>query len=126
MSLPHTLRRTLRHATSIAALSLCIVTAAAQDTGSDQPLPAPDIMLILDASGSMWGKIGDQYKISAAQEVIKDLAGNVSTHAELGLIAYGHREKGDCADIELLIPMGSVDVTTVAGAVDALNPTGMT
>ncbi|MBT8401367.1 MAG: VWA domain-containing protein, partial [Rhodothermia bacterium] len=45
---------------------------------------------------------------------------------ELGLIAYGHREKGDCADIELLIPMGSVDVTAVAGAVDALNPTGMT
>ncbi len=98
--------------------------------GAESPAEADttavDLMLILDASGSMWGKLGDDYKIAAARTAVKKLASGLDEKSQVGLIAYGHREKGDCADIETLIPIGSVDVAAVGAAVDGLNPTGMT
>jgi Ca-activated chloride channel family protein len=41
-------------------------------------------------------------------------------------MAYGHRRKGDCEDIELLIPLGQVDRTAFAKTVDDIMPKGMT
>ncbi|MDJ0824032.1 MAG: VWA domain-containing protein [Rhodobacter sp.] len=100
------------------ALCLCFTTAAiAQDR--------PRAILVLDASGSMWGQIDGTAKITIAQEVIGGLLDTLPPEQELGLTAYGHRRKGDCTDIETLIQPGG-DRGAIAGAVNAIKPKGKT
>jgi Ca-activated chloride channel family protein len=63
----------------------------------------PEVTFILDASGSMWGKAGDTTKIEAAKAVLSQIIPGLAPEAKVGLVAYGHRRKGDCKDIEVLI-----------------------
>jgi len=44
-------------------------------------------MLILDASGSMWQKIGDQTKIEIARDVVDEMVGTWDAGTPLGKIA---------------------------------------
>jgi len=83
-------------------------------------------ILILDASGSMWGEITDGYKINVAQDVVNDLLETLPAEQELGLIAYGHRRKGYCSDIEMLVAPGPDTRDAISTAVGSLNPTGKT
>ena len=85
-----------------------------------------NVVLVLDASGSMWGRVGSETKIEAARKVVRSVIGKLPSDAALGLVAYGHRRKGDCADIEVLVPAGSADKTAIPDVVDGLNPLGMT
>ena len=98
-------------------------TASAQETPPDQPASA---LIIFDASGSMWGQIKGRAKIEIARDVVRNLVTTLPGETELGLMAYGHRRKGDCADIELLIPVGKVDRSAFAKTVDDIMPKGMT
>ena len=73
-----------------AVLALALGTSAvAQDRA----------MIVLDASGSMWGLIDGKTKIEIARETMGEVLGVVPETNELGLIVYGHRSKGDCGDI---------------------------
>lgn len=85
-----------------------------------------NMMLVLDASGSMWGQIDGKPKIRIAREAVTGLLQNWRGEDQLGLVAYGHRRKGDCADIEALLPVAPVDAAVFKAKVDALNPKGMT
>ena len=67
--------------------------------------PPTRVILVLDASGSMWGKVEGKTKIEIARETIAGLMKDWDPAIELGLMAYGHRREGDCKDIELLIPV---------------------
>ncbi len=89
------------------------------------PEPAKAI-LILDASGSMWGKVEERAKIEIAREAVRDILSQWDPSLHLGLMVYGHRSKGDCKDIELLIPPGPVDKEAFYKAVDGLTPKGKT
>jgi Ca-activated chloride channel homolog len=51
------------------------------------------VMLILDASGSMWGQIGGKAKITIAKEVLSDLIQDLPSDLQVGLTVYGHRQK---------------------------------
>lgn len=63
-----------------------------------------DAILILDASGSMWGQVKkDDQDFRRAQGGRFILAKWKQTD-RLGLMAYGHRTKGDCKDIKLVVP----------------------
>ncbi len=62
------------------------------------------VIIVFDASGSMAGDIDGRDKIDIAKEVISGIVPGIASEVELGLIAYGHRRKGDCDDIELLVP----------------------
>ncbi len=92
--------------------------ASAQDSSGDS-------VLVLDASGSMWGQIEGEAKIAIAKSVLADLLKDLPAERRLGLIAYGHRRTGDCADIEELAPIGA-DRAAISGAVAKLNPKGKT
>ena len=85
-----------------------------------------NLMLIFDASGSMWGQIEGKAKITIAKEtmnlILKDLPSNIN----LGLVAYGHRRKGDCDDVEPLIPLSPPDVKAFMAKINGLNPKGKT
>ncbi len=84
------------------------------------------VMIVLDGSGSMWGKIEDKTRVEVAREVIRDLMADWDSEIQVGLMAYGHRRKEDCADIETLVPVGSPRPQAIVAAVDGLQPKGMT
>jgi len=83
-------------------------------------------ILVFDASGSMWGQIDGVNKITIAREVVGDLMQDWDEDIHLGLIAYGHRHKGECTDIQTLVPVGAGTAKKVAAQVKSINPKGMT
>ncbi|MBL4672876.1 MAG: VWA domain-containing protein [Arenicella sp.] len=83
-------------------------------------------ILVLDASGSMWGQIDGKTKIEIAREVVTNTVNSWDENQELGLVAYGHNRKGDCNDIELLIEPAKVDATRFSSIANKLSPKGKT
>ena len=84
------------------------------------------VILVLDASGSMRAKIDGKSKIDIAKEVVGNIVKTWNPADELGLIAYGHREKGNCKDIEVLREPGKLDAAAFMSAVNGLSPKGQT
>ena len=82
-------------------------------------------ILVLDGSGSMWGQISGKHKIEIARDVIGQVLSDIPATRELGLVAYGHNRKGDCTDIEELVPVGD-QRDQIRNAVNSLNPRGKT
>ena len=89
-------------------------------------LEKDDTLLILDASGSMWGRVDGRSKIETARDVIVDLLAASPTRHKLGLMSYGHRRKGDCGDIELLVRPARSTCEAIQGAVMSIKPRGKT
>lgn len=83
-------------------------------------------MIVLDASGSMWGQIDGRSKIEIARETLGTVLKSVPAGTELGLMVYGHREKGSCSDIELAVPPAAGTGNAITAFVDGLNPKGKT
>ena len=67
-------------------------------------MAADKAIIILDASGSMWGQIDGKPKLEIARESLRTVLQSMPADLELGFMAYGHREKGNCDDIELIVP----------------------
>ncbi len=83
-------------------------------------------IIIFDASGSMWGQIDGKAKIEIARDALKNVINEWNPKVQLGLTVYGHRKKGDCNDIESLIPVGEIDKKKVISTVFAIKPKGKT
>ena len=83
-------------------------------------------ILVLDASGSMWGQIDGVAKITIAQNVVGDLLDKLPAEQELGLTVYGHRVEGNCADIETMVLPGRDTRDAIRSAVNGLSPKGKT
>ncbi|KKC33560.1 hypothetical protein WH91_07595 [Devosia psychrophila] len=99
----------------VAALSFALPAVAAERA-----------IIVLDGSGSMWAQIDGKARITLARETLHKVLATLPDDLELGLMAYGHREKGNCADIEMLIEPAVGTGAAIAAAADAINPTGMT
>ena len=80
------------------AAAVFLLSANAMATAADRTI------IVLDASGSMWGQIDGKPKLEIARETLRTVLQSVPADMELGLMAYGHREKGSCSDIELVVP----------------------
>ncbi len=108
----------------IAIAALCI--SAFGGTLQAQETTYPDTIIVLDVSNSMWGQIDGVAKISIAQDVISELTTDLQEPIQFGLMAYGHRRKTDCGDIELVLPVAPMDADAFGRAVRSLSPTGRT
>lgn len=83
-------------------------------------------ILVLDASGSMWAQLPEgRSRIEVARDVLDDFLGARPAAAPLGIVAYGHRRKGDCTDIDVIAPVGPPD-NALAAHLRALSPKGKT
>ena len=107
------------------ALLVPAATAQAQSAAPRAPQGPGQSMLVLDASGSMWGQIGGKAKIDIARDAVANMLGSWPASQQLGLMAYGHRSKGNCADIEMLKAPAVLDKAGFQRAVNALQPKGM-
>jgi Mg-chelatase subunit ChlD len=87
-----------------------------------------NIEIILDASGSMSGEIDGRRKIDIAHEALATLVDKLPESTHVALRAYGHRRGGDCGDVELLTPLGTLDRAALTGRINAITPAqkGMT
>lgn len=100
-------------------------TTAAKSSSSGGSGPAT-VMFILDASGSMWGQIDGKAKITIAKGVLSDLVDAIPDDFRTGLMAYGHRRKGDCKDIEIVVPVGPHNAPVMKAKIQAVSPKGKT
>jgi hypothetical protein len=91
-----------------------------------------NVALILDASGSMNGRLADGTpKIKAAKNAVRGLVGKIPDDVNLSFRAYGHqhhRSKHNCTDTELLVPFGETASVrrSVVGQSDGLKAQGYT
>ena len=90
------------------------------------PARAHDTMIVLDGSGSMWRRVDGRAKIEIARDALGSLVRALPAGARLGLMAYGHRRGGDCADIETLIPIGPLHPAAFTAAAARVTPRGRT
>jgi Ca-activated chloride channel homolog len=105
----------------LAALCLCAATLsplAAQAEGKS--------IIVLDASGSMWGQIDGRAKLEIAREALGTVLSGIDPATEIGLMAYGHREKGSCEDIELVVPPAAGTGKAISDAANAMKFLGKT
>jgi Ca-activated chloride channel family protein len=101
---------------------LMVLTGVAQ-TDSNEPSP---LIIIYDASGSMWGQMDGKTKMEIASGVLNSTMSNLDASKEVGLVAYGHRKKGDCKDVEFLVDFSGGSPSEVTNAVSAIKPLGKT
>jgi hypothetical protein len=87
-------------------------------------------VIVFDASGSMWGQIEENGKKKAKIEIARNVMGTLikdwNEDIELGLMAYGHREKGNCNDIEMLQPVSVVNSDKMLKIINKIVPKGKT
>src|SRR5512139_3006940 len=69
--------------------------------------PAQPVLIIVDGSGSMWGKMeGDATaKLYGVRDLLRERLLVAPAQSRIGLGSFGHRRKGDCGDVELIAPI---------------------
>ena len=103
---------------ALCLLASLVVPVAAQAEGKS--------IIVLDASGSMWGQIDGRAKLEIAREALGSVLSGLDPATEIGLIAYGHREKGACTDIELVVPPAAGTGPAIIAAANAMKFLGKT
>jgi len=109
---------------SIRALFLSAVPLIAAAAGLPPALAADGAMIVLDASGSMAGQLGGKPKIVAARDTLTSVLTDTPEKLALGLLAYGHRQKASCSDIELLVPPATGSSRAILEAARTVVPRG--
>ena len=87
-----------------------------------------NVMVVFDGSGSMWGRINGRPKIEIARETLSQVLSETTNNMNMGMIAYGHRQKAKCSDIETIVRAGPSQTTVPAmiNAANAIQPKGKT
>lgn len=83
-------------------------------------------IIVLDGSGSMWGQIEGRPKLEIAREALDQVLQGLPAETELGLMAYGHREKGSCDDIQMIVPPAAGTAGAISDAAKAMSFLGKT
>lgn len=89
-------------------------------------LAAERAIIVLDGSGSMWAQIDGEARITIARDTLSSVLAELPADLELGLMTYGHREKGNCGDIEMLVQPAANSGAAISEAANGINPKGMT
>jgi Ca-activated chloride channel homolog len=92
-----------------------------------------NILIALDASGSMNDVVVGGKKIDVAREAITRFLGALPKESKVGLVVFGHkgsnREKDktvSCAGVETVYKVGALDQAQFRRAVESFQPTGYT
>jgi len=91
------------------------------------------VQVLLDASGSMAGKLDGQTKMSLAKEAIADFVANLPENTHVSLRVYGHEGSNQpdgkalsCSKTEEVYTLGTYDQKAFADALNQFQPTGFT
>ncbi len=87
------------------------------------------VEIVVDASRSMWGRMGGEPKMVVAKEILEDVSYWFPEDLDLALRAYGSAspsDSNDCADSALLVPFGDENREPIRRAIAGLRPLGQT
>ncbi len=112
----------MRHVSS----ALVLVAASSWLTGVASAGPSPQAVIVLDGSGSMGGPLEGQeaVKFDMAREAIRGAVTNADPSKPLGLVVGGHRRKGNCTDVELVIPPAPGTAAAMMARLDRIGTVG--
>lgn len=110
----------------INTLILTVVFWYSTNVHAQESSASSSIVYILDASGSMWGKVEGKFKKDIAQSVLTKSVQSLDDDRKIGLVVYGHRTKGDCQDVEWLARPAAGQKDEIIRELESLNPVGMT
>lgn len=92
-----------------------------------------NIEVLLDASGSMAGKVNGGVKMELAKKSIQDFLASSSQQSNVGLRVFGHKGSGadkdkalSCAQTELVYPLGGYDAARFQNSLQSFGPKGWT
>ncbi len=87
------------------------------------------VEIVVDASRSMWGRMGGEPKMVVAKEILEDVSYWFPEDLDLALRAYGSTSPSDnvdCTDSTLLVPFGEGNRDRIRRAIAGLRPLGQT
>ncbi|UDL92161.1 VWA domain-containing protein [Mesorhizobium sp. PAMC28654] len=102
------------------AVALLLLCTTASGFAADR------VIIILDASGSMWSQIDGKPRQEIARQSLRTVLQSIPADKEIGFMAYGRREKGSCEDIELIVPPQAGSASAISAAADNLKFLGKT
>lgn len=92
-----------------------------------------NVVILMDASGSMKAEIGGESRMTLAKQAIEDFTGQLPDDVNVSLFAYGHKGAGteadkqlSCSSIEELYPLGAYNADSFAKAMDSFQASGWT
>jgi len=91
-------------------LLLCATTASAEDQKA--PSSQTPVIIVLDGSQSMWGRVGGQSKVAIVRATLGEVFATYDNRVAFGLVAFGHHGSGTCTEAELLAKPGELSEKT--------------
>lgn len=92
-----------------------------------------DILIILDASGSMGLSLGSRTRMEEAKDAITRYINNSGENTRFGLMIYGHKGSNStadkplsCSSAEVIKQIGAFDKSSVSTALAGVSPVGWT
>jgi Ca-activated chloride channel homolog len=92
-----------------------------------------NVMIVLDASGSMGNMAGGKTRMEAAKEAIRSFAASLPAGARVGLRVYGHEGTGSeadkalsCSKSDVMYPLQAYDQQKLDSALAQFKPAGWT
>jgi Ca-activated chloride channel homolog len=92
-----------------------------------------NVVILMDASGSMKADVNGGNKMALAKETIKEFTGSLEDDSSVSLMAYGHVGSGSdedkaksCSSIEAVYPLGAYDKTAFNQSMDSFEASGWT
>ncbi|WP_026582824.1 vWA domain-containing protein [Bacillus sp. J33] len=92
-----------------------------------------NVEILLDASGSMAGKVNGKIKMDAAKESISKFVQSLPKEANVGIRVYGHKGTGSdkdktlsCSSSEMMYPISAYDESSFQSALNKIAPSGWT
>lgn len=84
--------------------------------------PSSGVLVILDASGSMWQKLDDRFRIEIAREaLVKLVSETIPAGAPFALRAFGQKDPRSCRT-DLEIPLGPLDSAAAIATINSIEP----
>ncbi len=108
---------------AVVLLAVLLVAAIALPTA--YAADSAPLTVVMDGSGSMWGKIGAERlaKFQLARQGLAEALPKLPPGVPLGLVAFGHRRVG-CQDVEVLRAPEAGNATRVVDLLAEFNPRG--
>ena len=110
----------LRNKLWLVACAVCLANIALLQTARAQDADAPTLLILFDASGSMWGKMpkGANAKFESARTAINKSLIKTDKALKSGLIVLG----GSCSGVTTPVPPTLQSLSKISTALNQLNP----
>ncbi|TCS94258.1 VWA domain-containing protein [Hazenella coriacea] len=121
------------HYATIQAIDPTIRVNQATPEGKIPQVGKINVQILLDASGSMAGKVSGGQKMDLAKKAINSFAAGLPEEANVSLRVYGHKGSNSgkdkavsCQSNEVVYPMSPYNNANFNGALNQFKPTGWT